>query len=352
MSLVIKKDKSIHFPGHIKQQWEQLKLAVSSFSYYLSNFHKFNKLIFDHNNFINASIIYNNTSDGIIITDKDHKIIAINQSFTDITGYDQQDVIGRNPRFLQSGKQSSQFYKELWGSLLKTGKWQGKIWNKRKSGEIYPELLTIDTIKDEHGNITHHMGVFSDLSMLEVKNERIKHLAYHDYLTGLPNRMQLKERLNSELACASKTGLYMALFFIDLDGFKKVNDDYGHGFGDTVLSMASNRLNNIKRNTDFLARVGGDEFVLIINQLSTKKIIPVVAEKIIETIKSPFFVDEIIVNIGASIGISIYPLNGTDSETLIKHADTAMYESKKNGRNNYTFYNAPGDLNSKQQGKN
>ncbi len=338
MSLVFKKDKSVHFPGHIKQQWEQLKLAVSSFNYCLSNFHKFNKLVFDHNNFINASIIYNNTSDGIIITDKDHKIVGINQSFTDITGYDQQDAIGRNPRFLQSGKQSDQFYNELWNSLIKTGKWQGKIWNKRKNGEIYPELLTINTIKDEHGNITHHMGVFSDLSTLEIKNERIKHLAYHDYLTGLPNRMQLKERLNSELACASKTGLSMALFFIDLDGFKKVNDDYGHDFGDTVLSMASNRLNNIKRSTDFLARVGGDEFVLIINQLSTKDIIPVVAEKIIETIKAPFFVDENTVKIGVSIGISIYPLNGKDPETLIKQADQAMYESKKSGRNNYTFY--------------
>lgn len=339
MGLFVKENKTIAGSGNLKRHWEHLKLAFSSFGYCLGNVHKFNQLVLDHNNYVNASIIYQNTSDGIIITDKEHKIVGINQSFTQITGYSEKDALGKNPRFLQSGKQSKQFYIELWNCILKTGKWQGKIWNKRKNGEIYPELLTINTIKDKAGTITHHMAVFSDLSNLEIKNQRIKHLAYHDYLTGLPNRIQLKERLNSELTSASKTGLSMALLFIDLDGFKKVNDTYGHDFGDVILSMASNRLNNIKRNTDFLARVGGDEFVLIINQLANTDIISIIAEKIIEAVKSPFYADDREVNVGVSIGISIYPLHGKDPETLLKQADQAMYESKKCGKNNFTFYN-------------
>ncbi len=343
MSFLAKESKSVVNMGNIKEysriRWNQLKLAVSSFSYCMNNFHKFNNQISEHHRFVNAALIYQNTSDGIIITDKDHKIVGINQSFTQITGYDEQDAIGQNPRFLQSGKQNRQFYSELWSSLLKTGKWQGKIWNKRKNGEIYPELLTINTIKDSTGNITHHMGIFSDLSNMEDSDERMEHLAYHDYLTGLPNRLQLKERLNSELLCANKTGMSLALLFIDLDGFKKVNDEHGHDFGDTVLSMAANRLNHIKRSTDFLARVGGDEFVLIINQFHSQNIIPTIAEKIIAALKDPFYVDQHHINIGVSIGISVYPLYGDTPEALLKQADQAMYESKKCGRNNFTFYN-------------
>ncbi|MCW8928940.1 MAG: diguanylate cyclase [Gammaproteobacteria bacterium] len=335
---MFKQEVDLHWK--FKQFYLHLKKAVLSFSHCLTDCQSLNQLVHNHNSLLNGAIIFQNSADGMLITDTNHKIVSINHSFTHITGYSEKEILGKTPNFLQSGRHNENFYRDLWGSINKTGQWQGQIWNKRKNGEIYPELLTINTIKDESGKITYHMGVFSDLSTVDINNPHLKHLAFHDYLTGLPNRLQLSERLKQEITCANNTHLSMAVLFIDFDGFKAVNDEYGHDLGDLVLSMAANRLNHTKRNSDFLARVGGDEFVLIINALSDEAVISQIAENIIDSMKLPFHTDQCDVTLGASIGISVYPNNSLDSDDLIKQADSAMYQSKSNGRNHYTFYNA------------
>lgn len=323
---------------NLRYHYHALKSVFSSLSTCLSHHHEMNQLISNQDAYLNSDMIFQNTTNGILITDLNHKIVSINRSFSHITGYNEEEALGKSPGFLKSGRHSKSFYKDLWNSLIKTGQWQGQIWNKRKNGEIFPELLTINTIKDNEGNITHHMGVFSDISSVNIQDKHMEYLAFHDPLTGLPNRLKLKERLKHDMTFVDEKQLSLAVLFIDFDGFKAVNDSYGHDFGDIILSMAANRLNNNKRNTDFLARVGGDEFILIINSLFDEKILSQIAMNIIETIKTPFHTDKGDVQLGTSVGISLYPKNTTNSDDLLKQADQAMYQAKKKGRNTYIFY--------------
>lgn len=316
----------------------KIKAIFTSVPFFLNNLFRFKSTEQNYKYLCNSRLVFNNTSDGILLTDNHHKIIDVNNAFTAITGYSKQESLGQSPSFLQSGRHNKHFYQHLWHCLKKTGQWQGEIWNRRKNGEIYPELLTINIIRDDNGDIAYHMGVFSDISHVDIKDLELDHLAFHDHLTGLPNRLMLQKRLKQAMICANNSQLSFALFFIDFDGFKSVNDTYGHDFGDSILNMAANRLNNAKRRSDFLARVGGDEFIMIITSLSDEAIIPKIAQNIIDSMKLPFHLDSHSIIIGASIGISLYPAYATDSLELIKQADSAMYHAKTHGRNNFSFF--------------
>ena len=346
---IIIMERIFNVPGALSQRWKSMTLMVSTFFSLLTNIrylklqiqqysNSHEQFLTNYNNFFNGAIVYENTSDGIVITDEKHKIISVNESFTSITGYSKSEVIGKSPSILKSGRHNKFFYKSLWDSVKRSGRWQGEVWNKRKNGEIYPELLTINTIKDKTGKITHHMGVFSDISSVPIKDEHLEHLAFHDPLTNLPNRLKLKERLSQEFICANNNDKKLAVLFIDLDGFKEVNDRFGHDFGDKLLILVASRLKNSKRKNDFLARLGGDEFVLTVNSIEEDESIHHIAENIIQNMREPFHVEMEKLNITASIGISIYPTFANDVKTILKQADTAMYKAKSQGRNNYVFY--------------
>lgn len=279
------------------------------------------------------------TNEGIIITNINGIIEAVNQTFTDITGYTADESIGMNPRMLQSGKHDKEFYRELWKSLIENGQWQGEIWNKRKNGEIYPEWLSISSIKNEGGRITHYIAMFSDISIRKQHEEIISYQAYHDALTGLPNRVLFFEKLTAALSYAVSTKQMLAVLFIDLDRFKVINDTLGHEIGDRLLQDVASRLKGCIDENDTLARMGGDEFTVLLTKTSNIEEIILIVEKIINSLKPVFLsANGQELYITPSIGISIYPTDGKDAQTLLKNADTAMYRAKEHGRNNYQLF--------------
>ncbi|MDX8404700.1 MAG: diguanylate cyclase [Mariprofundus sp.] len=282
--------------------------------------------------------------EGIIITNCDNVILAVNPSFTATTGFSEDEVVGLTPRILQSGRQDKRFYGELWSIVAATGRWQGEIWNKRKNGEQYLEWLNISAVKDTNGNTTHYVGTFQDITKQKENEERLKFLSHHDQLTGLPNRVLFFDRFQQSISAAQRRGKILALLFVDLDGFKSVNDELGHHSGDLVLKQVATRLQNTVRAMDTIARVGGDEFTGILAEVGGPEDAVVVAQKIIAAVAVPFAIDENQVSIGASIGISLFPIDSEDREGLIQQADTAMYKAKNAGRNRYCFYDEKLDL--------
>jgi len=276
--------------------------------------------------------------EGIIITDQHNVILAVNPAFSVTTGFSEKDVVGLTPRLFQSGRQDKRFYGDLWTTLCDTGKWQGEIWNKRKNGELYLEWLNISAVSDGAGNTTHYVGTFQDITKQKEDEERLIFLSHHDQLTGLPNRVLFFDRLHQSIAAAQRRKKILALLFMDLDGFKAVNDELGHQAGDAVLKEVSTRLQNTIRTMDTIARVGGDEFTGILAEVGGHDDAVIVAKKIIAAIASPFDVAGVQVNIGASIGISLYPQDSEDQEELIQLADSAMYKAKEAGRGRYCFH--------------
>lgn len=287
-----------------------------------------------------AAKVLENTPEGVMVTDTDLTIISVNPAFTKTTGYREDEALGHTPRLLHSGRHDSNFYKIMWQSLKGSGRWQGEIWNRRKDGDIYPEWLNICAIHDAAGHTEHYAGIFSDLSSQEHIRKRLHDLAYNDALTGLPNRELFNDRLNNSLIQAQRSGKSMALLFLDLDRFKMINDTLGHSTGDELLIGVAKQLATCVRKSDTVARLGGDEFTLILNETNQPADAAQVAEKIIALFSQPIRLADKELFITASIGISHYPLDGNNSETLIKNADTAMYCAKEAGRNNYRFYKA------------
>ncbi len=285
--------------------------------------------------------VFEKTADAVIILDKDVRIVAVNRSFTEVAGYAEAEAFGKNPRFLQSTRHDRAFYKAMWTSILDTGHWQGEIWNRRKSGETYPEWLTISVIKDEQGQISNYIGVYSEINVLKKAHARLQHMADHDALTGLPNRVLLGDRIEHALERARRERNAMALLFVDLDRFKYVNDTLGHQAGDQLLLQVSERLAASVRASDTVARLGGDEFVVLLEDIEDPlKECAAVAEKVLDKLRLPLTVNNQTLFISASVGISTFPSDGNDADTLLKHADTAMYHAKAGGRNAYRFYTA------------
>jgi diguanylate cyclase (GGDEF)-like protein/PAS domain S-box-containing protein len=282
--------------------------------------------------------VFESTQEGIIITSANNTVQKVNPAFTFITGYSEEEVLGKNPNFLQSGRHDDAFYQKLWQSIYTTGRWQGEIWNRRKNGEVYPEWLNISTIKDETGQITNHVAIFSDITSVKLAEKHLSYLAHHDPLTGLPNRTLLQDRLSQALIKGNRNESLVAVLFIDLDKFKPINDTLGHRMGDLLLQAVAERLKGCVREEDTVARLGGDEFTIVLEDLYVAEDAAKVAQKIISTLFQPFVIEGHKLNIGASIGISVFPLHGQDAESLIKNADQAMYKIKESGRNNYSFY--------------
>jgi diguanylate cyclase (GGDEF)-like protein/PAS domain S-box-containing protein len=285
-----------------------------------------------------ADRAFQNTAEGITVTDVEGNIVSTNPAFEAITGYTSEEVMGENPRILKSGHHDDNFYKEMWDILLQTGHWRGEIWNRRKNGDVYPEWLTISAVRDNSDEITHYIGVFSDITQIKEAQDQINFLAHHDALTQLPNRALFRERFQHALMHARRENNSIALLFLDLDRFKTVNDTLGHPVGDEVLLEVSRRMNRIIRASDTLARLGGDEFVLLLEEQTDAQHAVVVARKLIDMFSNPMVIGEHELVVTASIGITLYPNDGDDPDMLIQHADRAMYEAKQQGRNTYRFF--------------
>ncbi|MBT0962111.1 EAL domain-containing protein [Denitromonas iodatirespirans] len=285
-----------------------------------------------------AEKVIESSLEGILITDDKVRIISVNPAFTRLTGYQAEEVVGRNPSLLNSGRQGPDFYREMWVKLSADGHWQGEIWNRRKSGELYPELLTITAIKDRDGTLTNYAAVFSDISQLKENEAHIRHLAYFDPLTGLPNRRLLEDRLQVALAHAHRNRNRAAVLFIDLDRFKRINDSLGHEVGDKLLMEVARRLCACLREDDTVARMGGDEFIVVLSDLTDPDDAAHTATRIIESLRRPVQVDAHELTVTTSVGISIFPDDSRDPVALIKNADTAMYRAKDEGRNAFQLY--------------
>ena len=284
-----------------------------------------------------AAAVFNHAADGIIVTDASGTILSVNPAFTEITAYRADEAIGRNPRFLKSGRHSREFYDELWCDLTTTGRWRGQVWNRRKDGDVFLEQQTITAIRDGAGQALRYVSVFSDMTESWNKNERIRQLALHDELTGLPNRSVFIERLSAEIRIAERDSALLAVMFIDLDGFKAVNDRLGHATGDAMLVTVARKLQAVVRRTDIVARVGGDEFVALIPDLPSEDPVARIATNMIATIGEPQHFDGQIAHVGASIGIAIYPAQGRTAADLMGNADAAMYAVKAAGKNAFGF---------------
>ena len=285
-----------------------------------------------------ASKVFESSLEGILVTDPLGNIQSVNPAFCQITGYSEAEVIGKNPRLLKSEHHDSVYYEKMWASILTTGKWQGELWNRRKDGGTFPIWQTISVINDDAGEVIHYVAIFFDITERKLADEQLQHQAQHDALTGLPNRMLFDNLLRQILREEHRTHQQSAVVFMDLDRFKEVNDTLGHPIGDMLLQEASKRLRSCIRDSDVLARMGGDEFTLILLDVTGINSAAYIAEKIIRSLNKTFYLLGHECHVGASIGISMYPTDGTDAETLIKCADTAMYRAKESGRNNYQFF--------------
>jgi len=285
-----------------------------------------------------ADRVFESALEGIMVTDRHAKIERVNQAFTRLTGYTEDEVVGRNPGLLSSGRQTPDFYKQLWHSLTTDGHWQGEIWNRRKTGELFLEYLTITSIRDSEGEISHYAAIFSDITQRRQAEERLGYLATHDVLTNLANRMLFEERLTHAIVHAKRFGRKVAVMYLDLDRFKLVNDTLGHNAGDEVLKMVAERIVANVRANDTVARMGGDEFALVLEEVDDVRDVGRVARKLLDEVGRAVDIVDRQIFVTPSIGISIYPDDGTEAEDLILLADQAMYGAKSRGRNVFQFF--------------
>ena len=287
---------------------------------------------------LQTATVFQSTAEGIVFTDLQQTITAVNRAFTEITGYSESEALGQTPRILASGLHDSAFYIAMWHQLSSEGHWQGEICNKRKNGETYPCWMTISAVRDSEHQITHFVAVFADISSLKHAQDRLDHQAHHDPLTNLPNRLLFENRLQQALSDPDRYGQQGAVLFLDLDRFKNINDSLGHPIGDLLLKAIALRLKEQLRDIDTVARQGGDEFIILLPALKNPSDAELIANKLLACFNAPFVAGEHELFISASIGTSIYPDDGTDVATLVKNADAAMYRSKLKGRNRIERY--------------
>ena len=282
--------------------------------------------------------VFENSIEGIVITDADGVIQRINPAFSDITGYGEEEVMGQNPRILKSDRHEDEFFAEMWRALVEKGQWQGEIWNRRKDGEIYPEWLTITSIRDAQGNTVNYVGVFHDMTEIKLHEEQLRYQAHHDALTGLPNRVLFHDRLGVAMAHARRDENKVAVLFLDLDNFKRINDSLGHTVGDLLLKEVAVRLVHCLREIDSVARYGGDEFIVLFEGVEQEEDVLLAAKRIIEGLAPVVSLQGEDFYLTVSLGIAFYPEDGLDQDALIKNADTAMYRAKESGKNTYRVF--------------
>ena len=320
--------KNISYKGHdarvigfvdiskSKKSEEQLKLAASVFTY---------------------------AREGIMITDVTGNIIDVNKTFTQITGYNRKEVLGKNPRILKSNLHSEAFYADIWNSLKENKQWSGELWNKRKNGEVYPELLTIGAVSDANGNIQSYVALFSDITQMKQHQKQLEHLAHYDLLTNLPNRMLLADRLSHAMAQCERRKQFIAVAYLDLDGFKAINDTFGHDAGDQLLIELSKLMSAALREGDTLARIGGDEFVVVLSDLEQMNDCELVLNRLLQTASNPISIGTRNVQVSTSIGVTFYPQDGVEADQLMRHADQAMYTAKQSGKNRFHLFDVNKD---------
>ena len=297
---------------------------------------------------LTAGIAFEHMREAVMVTDAEHHIIQANKAFERITGYSAEEVIGQTPRLLSSGRQSPDFYRNFFRNLEEQGEWRGEIWNRRKNGDVYPQWLSVKAVYDGDGRLSTYVSVFADITDIKNSERKLWQLAHHDALSNLPNRLLLNARLDHAMQRAHRTSTKLALLFIDLDRFKNINDSMGHQVGDELLRDVSRRLQSAVHEDDTVARLGGDEFVVLLEDIPDANVSRRIANRIIERLSDPVTVRGKSLVVTASIGISLYPEDGQDSETLLKNADAAMYQAKNLGRNRLAYY-APGLTHEVQQ---
>lgn len=285
-----------------------------------------------------ARNVLDNTPEGVMVTDPTLRIIDVNPAFTNTTGYTRDQTLGRRPDMLKSGRHDNAFYQQMWNALECEGKWEGEIWNRRKNGDIYPEWLSINRLTNDTGITTNYVGLFTDITSQAHIRERLHRLAYYDPLTELPNRELFRDRFTLLAQQAQRHAGCVALLYLDLDDFKQVNDTLGHPAGDTLLQETARRLSHCVRESDVVARLGGDEFTIVMPEIDCPANVETLATKMLEAFAKPFTLAEREFFITASIGISVFPDDGKDIDTLIMQADAAMYQAKQAGRNTYRFF--------------
>lgn len=285
-----------------------------------------------------AKLVFEVANEGIMVTDATPRILAVNPAFTEITGYRPDEAIGRKTNLLSSGQHEATFYRAMWESLRSHGRWAGEIVNRRKDGTVYAEWLSVASMESLGRGTQRYVGLISDISERKQAEERIRRLAHFDALTGLPNRTLFADRLQRALAAARRHDHGLALLFLDLDRFKPVNDEYGHAFGDALLKEVAQRMADCVRQEDTIGRQGGDEFVILLEHPEHPESAGVVSRKLIDSLSQPFQIQDKTLSIGASVGIAVYPKDGGDAQTLLHHADLALYEAKNAGRGGYQFF--------------
>jgi diguanylate cyclase (GGDEF)-like protein/PAS domain S-box-containing protein len=291
-----------------------------------------------------AASVFEHAREGITITDSHGTIVDVNESFTRITGYTREEVIGKNPRILSSGRQDPAFYADMWGKLNEQGHWSGEVWNRRKDGEVYAELLTISAVRDIKGQPHQFVALFTDITAIKAHQSQLEHIAHFDALTHLPNRLLLADRLRHAMAQALRREQHLAVAYLDLDGFKAVNDHHGHSVGDQLLMTLASALNNTLREGDTLARLGGDEFVAVLIDLKDVESCAPMLSRLLDTAAAPYPMGQEVLQVSASIGVAFYPQDSeVDADQLMRQADQAMYQAKLAGKNRYHIFDPTHD---------
>jgi diguanylate cyclase (GGDEF)-like protein/PAS domain S-box-containing protein len=291
-----------------------------------------------------AASVFSHAREGIMITHVDGTIIDVNAAFTRITGYSREEAIGQNPRLLDSGRQSASYYAAMWDNIKTVGHWYGEIWNRRKNGEVYAEMQTISAVRDEQGEIKHFVSLFSDITSLKVHEQQLERLAHFDALTGLPNRVLLADRLTQAMRNVLRRKELLAVVYLDLDGFKRINDAHGHGVGDQLLAALAERMKQALREGDTLARIGGDEFVAVLVDLPDSDACAPLLARLLAAAHEPLLLDGHTLQVSASLGVTFYPqADDMDADQLQRQADQAMYQAKLSGKNRFHVFDAAQD---------
>lgn len=285
-----------------------------------------------------TKLLFENSHEALLITDHANRIVSVNQAFTEITGYSCEEVIGASPALMKSDVHPPEFYRAMWEALSRDGHWAGEIFDRRRNGEVFPKWLTISVVKNSIGKITNYVAAFADITERKAAEDRIRHLAHHDTLTGLPNRSLLRDRFEQSMLRIERNGGQLAVCFFDLDHFKRVNDTYGHRFGDELIIEATKRITTNLRQSDTVCRLGGDEFIILLESAGVVTDAAVVAQKILRSVEEPVEIEGHVLTCSASIGIAVAPNDGSDYDTLLQKADAAMYHSKASGRAACSFF--------------
>ena len=297
-----------------------------------------------------AANVFSHAREGIVIADAQGHVVDTNATFTDITGYSREEALGQNPRvLLNSGRQSDEFYAARLKQLNETGAWSGEVWNRRKNGEVYPEMLTISAVQDTQGKVQNYVALFTDITAMKAHQNQLEHIAHYDALTSLPNRLLLADRLHQSMAQCLRSEQSLGVAFLDLDGFKAVNDQHGHDLGDQLLVTLAQRMKAALRDGDTLARLGGDEFVAVMVGLESPHDCEPVLERMLRAASDPVRLGSVELQVSASVGVTIFPQDGADADVLLRHADQAMYVAKQSGKNRYHLFDVAHDVAVKSQ---